>query len=76
MLTTALYCNNSSVPVLQESADIITDWSRNNDMLINATKTKEMVMSQSTYCTVYRVVFIFIFIVFTLTGPHCKTVFY
>ena len=37
-------CNNSSVPMLQESADIIKDWSRNNDMLINATKTKEMVI--------------------------------
>ena len=37
-------CNNSSVPMLQESADIITDWSRNNDMRINATKTKEMVI--------------------------------
>ena len=37
-------CNNSSVPVLQESADIITDWSRNNDTRINATKTKEMII--------------------------------
>ena len=37
-------CNNISVPMLQESADIITDWSRNNDMRINATKTKEMVI--------------------------------
>ena len=37
-------CNNSSVPMLQESADIITDWSRNNDMRINATKTKEMII--------------------------------
>ena len=37
-------CNNSSVPMLQESADIITDWSRNNDIRINATKTKEMVI--------------------------------
>ena len=25
-------CNKSSVPMLQESADIITDWFRNNDM--------------------------------------------
>ena len=37
-------CNNSSVPMLQESADIITYWSRNNDMRINATTTKEMVI--------------------------------
>ena len=44
MLTTALYLTFVIVPVLQESADIITDWSRNNDMRINATKTKEMVI--------------------------------
>ena len=37
-------CNKSSVPMLQESADIITDWSRNNDMRINPTKSKEMVI--------------------------------
>ena len=37
-------CNNSCVPMLQESADIITDWSRHNDMRINATKTKEMII--------------------------------
>ena len=34
-------CNSTSVPMLQESADIITDWSRHNDMRINARKTKE-----------------------------------
>ena len=28
--------------MLQESADIITDWCRHNDMRINATKTKEI----------------------------------
>ncbi len=33
-------CNNTSVPMLQESAVIITDWSRHNDVRINATKTK------------------------------------
>ena len=33
-------CNNTSVPMLQESADIIIDWSRHNDMRINATKSK------------------------------------
>ena len=37
-------CNNTSVPMLQESADVITDWSRRNVMLINARKTKEMIM--------------------------------
>ena len=37
-------CTNSSEPMLQESADIITYWSRNNDMRINATKTKEIVI--------------------------------
>ena len=30
--------------MLQESADIITDWSRHNYMRINATKTKEMII--------------------------------
>ena len=47
MLTTALYLTFVITVVclcLQEYADIITDWSRNNDMRINATKTKEMVM--------------------------------
>ena len=37
-------CNNSSVPMLQESADIITDWSGHNDMCINDTKTKYMII--------------------------------
>ena len=37
-------CNNTSVPMLQKSADIITDWSRHNDMRINATQTKEMII--------------------------------
>ena len=37
-------CNNTSVPMLQESADIITDWSRQNDMRIHATQTNEMVI--------------------------------
>ena len=30
--------------MLQESADVITDWSRRNDMRINARKTKEMII--------------------------------
>ena len=34
-------CNNTSVPMLQESADVITDWSRRNDMRINARKLKK-----------------------------------
>ena len=29
--------------MLQKSADIITDWSRHNDMRINETQTKEMI---------------------------------
>ena len=37
-------CNNTSVPMLQESADIVTGGSRHNDMRINATKTKEMII--------------------------------
>ena len=30
--------------MLKESADIITGWSRHNDMRIHATKTKEMII--------------------------------
>ena len=30
--------------MLQESAGIITDWSRHNDMIINAIITKEMII--------------------------------
>ena len=30
--------------MLQESADVITDWSRRNDMSINARKTKEIII--------------------------------
>ena len=37
-------CNNTGVPMLQESADVITDWSRRNDMRINDRKTKEMII--------------------------------
>ena len=37
-------CNNTSVPMLQESADVITDWSRRNAMRINARKTTEMII--------------------------------
>ena len=37
-------CDNTSVAMLQESADIITDWPRHNDMRINATKTTEMII--------------------------------
>ena len=32
------------MPILQESADIITDWYKHNDMRINATKTKETII--------------------------------
>ncbi len=37
-------CNNTSVPMLQESADVITYRSRRNDMRINARKTKEIII--------------------------------
>ena len=37
-------CNNTSVPMLQESADVITYWSRRNDVRINARQTKEMII--------------------------------
>ena len=45
-------CNNTSVPMLQESADFITDWSRHNGMRINDTKTnKEMIIC---FCRKYN----------------------
>ena len=37
-------CNNTSVHMIQESADIITDLSMHNDMRINARKTNEMMI--------------------------------
>ena len=37
-------CNNTSVPMLQESADSITDWSRHNEMRINARETKDKII--------------------------------
>ena len=40
--------------MIQESADVITDWSRRNDMSINARKTKEMII-----CIMYANIFIF-----------------
>ena len=36
-------CNNSSMPMLQASAHIITDLSRHNHMPINARQTKDMI---------------------------------
>ena len=50
--TISYVCNNTSVPMLQESADIITDWSRHNDMRINATKTKEMIIASVSVVTI------------------------
>ena len=37
-------CNHSMVSVIQDSANIIAQWSSDNDMRINTSKTKEMVM--------------------------------
>ena len=37
-------CNQDMVSVIQDSADVVEQWSRNNDMRINTTKTKEMVI--------------------------------
>ena len=37
-------CNQSRVSVIQDSANIITQWSSDNDMRINTSKTKEMVI--------------------------------
>ncbi len=48
-------CNNTSV-LLQEPADIITYWSRHNDMRINATKTKEII-----YVSVVMIIMLHLF---------------
>ena len=59
MWTIALHfdvCNNTSVTMLQDSADIITDWSRHNDMRINATKTKEII-----YVSVVMIIMLHLF---------------
>ena len=37
-------CNYDSVSILQQSANIVSDWSVRNDMKINSTKTKEMLI--------------------------------
>ena len=37
-------CNQDMVSVIQDSADLVEQWSCNNDMRINTTKTKEMVI--------------------------------
>ena len=36
-------CNQYMISVIQDSADVVEQWSCNNDMRINTTKTKEMV---------------------------------
>ena len=37
-------CNQDMVSVIQDSADLVEQWSCNNDMRINTTKTKAMVI--------------------------------
>ena len=37
-------CNNDRVSILQQSVDVITNWTRDNDMRVNTTKTKEMMI--------------------------------
>ena len=37
-------CSQDIVSVIQDSADVVEQWSYNNDMRINTTKTKEMVI--------------------------------
>ena len=37
-------CNQDMVCVIQDSADLVEQWSCNNDMRINTNKTKEMVI--------------------------------
>ena len=35
-------CNNDRVSILQQSVNVITNWTRYNDMRVNTKKTKEM----------------------------------
>ena len=37
-------CNQNMVSVIQDSADLVKQWSFNNDMRINMSKTKQMVI--------------------------------
>ena len=49
-------CNQSRVSVIQDSANIIAQWSSDNDMRINTCKTKEMIIcfcKDRTYVAVY-----------------------
>ena len=39
-------CNQHMVSVIQDSADVVEQWSSTNDMRINTIKTKEIVMFQ------------------------------
>ena len=38
-------CTVNSASVLQEFATVVAEWSKENDMRINTSKTKEMVVS-------------------------------
>ena len=49
-------CYNTSVPMLQESADIITDWSRHNDMRINGQQIKKL-----SYVSVETIIMLHLF---------------
>ena len=44
-------CNQDMVSVIQDSADVVEQWSCNNDMPINTTKTKEMFQKRQNICT-------------------------
>ena len=52
------------MPMIQESADVITDWSRCNDMRINARKTKEIII----YVSVVTIIMLHLFRV----DPYCS----
>ena len=49
-------CNNTSVPRLQESAVVITDWSRRNDMRILLEKLKKLL-----YVSVLTIIMLHLF---------------
>ena len=38
-------CSHTRVSMLQDSVDIISNWTTDNDMCINASKTKEMIIN-------------------------------
>jgi hypothetical protein len=51
-------CNQDMVSVIQDSANVVEQWSYNNDMRINTTKTKEMVVYHKRHLQIICHIFI------------------